>query len=412
MATIDKGKRALIVGLGIAGISTAIRLRSIGWEPVIVERASARRGGGYFLGVFGAGQDAARRLNILDAIPDRVAADTTTFVVNRTGGKRRGLGFTDLPVRLRCMLRGDVERGAFSALPDDVEIRYSTSPTRIEQDDDGVDVTLEQDGVAGTERFDLVVGADGMRSTVRRLAFGPHEQFLHPLGYMVAACLLPHPIAGMGPHEGATLLEPGRALWIFPMEDHPPSAFFSYRTDDVDREFSGRPVDRLRAAFGPQEYGRLLGAALDVYEAAEQPLFDSAEQVRMRRWSTGRVVLVGDAAWCLTVFSGMGVSSAMAGADVLGTMLQRHGDRVVPALQAWEGHLRRPIESYQRAGVDMIPLFTPETRRQIKVRHAFEVGERLPLIGQALRWISRGEHVEKDQDIALVQHDGPALVGG
>jgi 2-polyprenyl-6-methoxyphenol hydroxylase-like FAD-dependent oxidoreductase len=412
MATYEKGKRALIVGLGISGISTAIRLRSIGWEPVIVERAPARRGGGYFLGVFGAGQDAAGRLGILDAIPDRVPTDTTTFVVNRTGGKRRGMGFTDFPGRLRCMLRGDVERGAFSVLPDDVEIRYSTSPTRIEQDDDGVDVTLERNGVAVTERFDLVVGADGVRSTVRRLAFGPHSQFLHPLGYLIGACLLPHPIAGMGANEGAILLEPGRSLWVFPIKDHPPTAFFSYRTDDIDREFIGRPIDRIRAAFGPQEYGRLLGEALDAYEVADQPLFDTAEQVRMRRWSTGRVVLVGDSAWCLTVFSGMGVSSAIAGADVLGTMLQRHGDRVLPALQAWEDHLRRPIESYQRAGVDMIPLFTPQTPRQITVRTAFEVGERLPLIGRALRWISSGEHAEKDRDIALVTDDDLALVGG
>ncbi|MET7464024.1 NAD-binding protein [Nonomuraea sp. NPDC005501] len=95
-------KRALVVGLGVSGIATAIGLRRIGWEPVIVERAPGR---------------------------------------------------------------GDVERAAFAALPHDVEIRYATTPTHIEQDASGAEVTLEHDGGSVTERYDLVVGADGLRST-------------------------------------------------------------------------------------------------------------------------------------------------------------------------------------------------------------------------------------------------------
>lgn len=73
-------------------------------------------------------------------------------------------------------MRGDVEAAGFAALPSDVEIRYSTVPTRIEQDTDEVNVTLADTagGTSATERFDLVVGADGLRSTVRRLVFGPH----------------------------------------------------------------------------------------------------------------------------------------------------------------------------------------------------------------------------------------------
>ncbi|MEW1847138.1 monooxygenase, partial [Nonomuraea angiospora] len=60
------GRRALVVGLGISGIATALRLRQIGWTPVIVERAAARRSDGYFIALFGAGRAAAQRLGILD----------------------------------------------------------------------------------------------------------------------------------------------------------------------------------------------------------------------------------------------------------------------------------------------------------------------------------------------------------
>src|SRR5688500_8157092 len=82
-------KRVLVVGLGISGIATAIRLRRLGWEPVIVERAPSRRSGGYFVAVFGAGQAAARRLGFLDAIPDRSARANVTFTIDRDGERER-----------------------------------------------------------------------------------------------------------------------------------------------------------------------------------------------------------------------------------------------------------------------------------------------------------------------------------
>ncbi|OSY34773.1 2-polyprenyl-6-methoxyphenol hydroxylase-like FAD-dependent oxidoreductase [Pseudonocardia autotrophica] len=398
------GRRALVVGLGVSGIATAVRLRSIGWDPVIVEKSPGRRTGGYFVGIFGAGQAAARRLGILDAIPDRSPANSADYVVTRSGNRRSGLGFTDFPSEPRVMSRGDVEQGVFAALPDDVEIRYSTSPVHIEQDTDGVDVTLERDGTTGTERFDLVVGADGLRSTVRRLVFAPHEQHLHRLGYMIAAFTLPGPIGGMAANEGAMLLEPGRSLLVLPFAGRGPSAFFSYRTSDVESQFSGRPVDRLRTAYRPEPYGRLLGEALDAFEATDEYLYDTAEQVQMSRWSKGRVVLTGDAAWCTTVYSGMGASAALAGADLLGTMLRRHGDRIGPALRAWESHLRPPIASYQRTGIAQVSLFTPSSRRQMVGRRIFEFVDRLPVLGAALRHRldNSEDNVEKERDIAFV----------
>jgi len=155
------------------------------------------------------------------------------------------------------MLRGDVEEAAFTALPENVEVRFSSVPTRIEQDPDGVDVLLTNttDGASVTERFDLVVGADGLRSTVRSLVFGPHEHYLHRLNYMAVAYQLPGPLSDLHPDDGAVLVEPNRSMWIFPFAGSAPTVLLNYHTEDVDAEFTQPPAQRVRAAFGPEPAG-------------------------------------------------------------------------------------------------------------------------------------------------------------
>jgi 2-polyprenyl-6-methoxyphenol hydroxylase-like FAD-dependent oxidoreductase len=403
--TNDSGPRALVVGLGISGIATALRLRRIGWTPVLIEKAAARRSGGYFIGLFGAGKAAAQRLGILDGMADRSASEGANFDIDRAGNRQRGLGFKDLPGLPRLMVRGDVEQAAFAALPADVEIRYSTVPTRIEQDAGGVDVTLTNtaDGTTVTERFDLVVGADGLRSTVRSLVFGPHEKYLHRLNYMIAAFDLPGPLSDLAPEDGAILLEPGRSMWIFPFADHAPTVLLSYRTDDVDAEFAEPAIERVRAAFGPQPTGRALGEALQALESADEMLFDSVEQVRMDRWHDGRVVLVGDSAWCVTLYAGMGVSSGLAGADLLGTMLERHPRALELALNEWERKLRPYVEYYQQNGLSQRTFFTPSNRAQIALRKVLVRGHKLPLAGRLLQRMRTNGKASRMKEMDIAQ---------
>jgi 2-polyprenyl-6-methoxyphenol hydroxylase-like FAD-dependent oxidoreductase len=170
-------RRALVVGMGVSGMAAATRLHRAGWSVTIVERSRQRRTGGYFVALFGTGQKAARRLGLLDALHDR-AGDAASLDIDRSGRAHPAMTLADAPGKPWMMLRGDVERATFEALPDEVEVRFATSPVGISQDADGADVTLEErSGSRTTERFDLVIGADGIHSTVRRLVFGPEEQF-------------------------------------------------------------------------------------------------------------------------------------------------------------------------------------------------------------------------------------------
>jgi 2-polyprenyl-6-methoxyphenol hydroxylase-like FAD-dependent oxidoreductase len=217
--TTESKPRALVVGLGISGISTAIQLQLNGWTPVIVERAPTRRSGGYFVGLFGAGKYSAERLGILDRLHNRIGDGVRTYQIDRQGRRRPGIGFADVPGEPWMMLRGDVEAAAFAELDPQTEIRYATGPTAIVQDGDQVEVTLRSTatGQTTTERFDLVVGADGLRSTVRRLVFGPDVEHLHRLNYMIAAYELPGELPGLARGEGATLAEPGRVVLGLPV---------------------------------------------------------------------------------------------------------------------------------------------------------------------------------------------------
>lgn len=360
-----------MVGLGISGIATAVRLRAAGWQPVIVERAPERRTGGYFIALFGAGRAAAERLGMLRHLRDR-GTTVGAVDIDRRRRQRPGPSFGETLGRPWMLLRGDVEQAAFAELPADVEVRFSTVPEAIEQDDAGVTVTLRDTaaGTAATERFDLVVGADGVRSAVRALVFGPHERHLRRMNYLIAAYRYRGLPPGLAPGQGGAVVEPGRSATVVALGERDPSVMITYRAADVDAELARPPAESLRAAFGPARLGDFLDDLISNAGAAQELLFDSVEQVRLEAWHRGRVVLLGDAAWCMTLYASMGASAALAGAELLGDLLELHPGDPGAALPAWESALRPWLTELQRAGYTQRVLFVQETRRQILLRRA------------------------------------------
>lgn len=378
-------KRALVVGLGIAGMATAIGLRRAGWVPVIIERAPERRTGGYFIGLLPDGKQAADDLGITDYLHTRTPDSGTVWSLNRDGTRKPGLGFLDQPGRPSAVLRGDIEaalwRGVTEPTPgeSDIEVRYATTPVEIVEGHDRVAVRLDAaaTGTRYDESFDLVVGADGLRSRVRRIAFGPHERFMTNWNAMVCAFQLPEQVPGYAPQDSIISARAKRAAWVFALADRAPTALLTYCTKDIDAEFTDEPVARLRAVYRDMD-DPVVRHVLDSLPQATDYLFDSVHQVRMPRWHQGRVMLLGDAAWCLNLYSGMGASASLKGGAELGRALRENPDDIHAALAVWEARLRPFIAKHQRTARLKQQMLVPTNRCFAAVRSlVVDLGARL-----------------------------------
>lgn len=339
--------RAIIIGAGIAGLAAALRLHQIGWETLVVERAPARRGGGYAVTFGGIGYDAAERMGIL---PDLRAKsfETTELAYHRSDGSRRfaldraTIAATAGP-RSITILRGDLEDVLYDKVRDLTTIRFGTTPTAIEQDDHAVRVTLS-DGTI--EAADLLIGADGLHSATRALMFGPEGDFLLDLEHKVAVFMLEHRPAAIAPGATGTLSSRGRTAAVISVGDGRNVAFFGYRAEHA------RPNEdvatQLERIYG--DLGWVIPDALAGLQQADSVYFDTISQVVAPSWSTGRVVLLGDAAWCVTLFAGYGSSLAVGGADRLGAELAANPDDIRLALHTWEAAIRPEVERKQKLG--------------------------------------------------------------
>ncbi|UHG94723.1 FAD-dependent monooxygenase [Spirosoma oryzicola] len=356
-------KRALVVGLGIAGMSAAIGLHQAGWTPVIVEKASERRTGGYFIGLFEPGQKAATQLGVLNAIHTRTPRPTATYRIEEDGERQRIAGFLDQPEKPEVVLRSDVEAGLWTRIDGQVEVRFNTSPTAITQQADGATVTLKNNatGEIKEETFDLVVGADGVRSTVRLLTFGPHELYMDDWGTIICAFQMEDQVPGFTDQDGLLAYEPRRALWVFPFSDRAPTGLFIYRTDDTNAQFTKPPIEVIRSVFGDMD-DPVVKHGLDALAKARNFLFDSVNVVDMPHWVKGRVIVTGDAAWCLTLTSGMGTSAALLGGAELGKAAGEHPNDLEAALRHWESQMRPFIDKQRIPALLKRQAFVPANR--------------------------------------------------
>ncbi|NIJ10387.1 2-polyprenyl-6-methoxyphenol hydroxylase-like FAD-dependent oxidoreductase [Saccharomonospora amisosensis] len=350
--------KVIVVGAGIAGLSTALRLREAGWEPLVVERSPSLRDSGYAVVFSGIGYDAAERMGILAGLRERAIPATDLVYVKPDGSTR----FTIPRDTVRAMqgerslniLRGDIERVLYEAVRERVEIRFSTTPQAVEQDDDSVKVTLSDGTVV---EADLLVGADGLHSATRELVFGREETFRRDLGHMVGVFMMESLPGGVAEDATSSLTVGGRTLAIVHVGDGRCAAFFGYRTDRPDAELADGALTAL-----PRAYADMRWAAPEVLgqlHKVDSVYFDAISQRVVDGWSRGRVVLLGDAAWCVTLFAGFGSSLAVAGADLLGDELERYGTDVRGALSSWEARLRPEAERKQKLGRRVKGLYAP-----------------------------------------------------
>jgi 2-polyprenyl-6-methoxyphenol hydroxylase-like FAD-dependent oxidoreductase len=370
-------ERILISGASIAGPTAAFWLARHGFRPTLVERAPELRTGGNGVDVRGQAVEVAERMGIMARV--RAAAtdvigtsfvDATNRVVARIDMRamQRKYGSGEVEI-----LRGDLVAILHQATKDDVEYAFDDSIRALQQDGDGVTVTFDR---GPTRRFDLVIGADGLHSAVRRLVFGPEERFVRYLGHYGAFA---NADPALGADRWMTIYNlPGKMAGVYRSGNHAGAkAYLMFRQpepltyDHRDIEQQRRLLRQAYAGVSSWHVPQLLAGVL----ADPELYFDSLSQVRMPSWSSGRVTLVGDAAHCASPVCGCGAMLGLIGAYRLaGELSGAQGDHRAAFRRYQEGH--RPLVERSQSNL-FTGLVAPKRRAGIWARNTMA---RLPLV--------------------------------
>ncbi len=356
----------LVSGAGIAGPTLAYWLHRSGFRTTVVERTpSLRRGwGGHAVDLFGPAVEVAERMGVLPRVQD---ARTRTELLSLVRPGRPAVDVdlarlvTTVSDRHVEIMRGELAAILHEATRDDVEYVFGDGVRGLAQDDDGVEVTFHH---GGTRRFDLVVGADGLHSAVRRLAFGDESRFRRYIGGYLAVYTVPDHLGLRG--QMLVHLAPGRmaATYAVRQTGQARAAFLFRRARELDDD-RDPAVQRqlLRQVYGGDggEVPRLL-AGLD---RADDLYFDSISQIVMDRWTDGRVALVGDAGYSPGPAVGGGTSVAMIAAYVLADALDRAGDAHPVAFDDYSRAVRELVARSRALGPAMLTTLIPATAWQV-----------------------------------------------
>jgi 2-polyprenyl-6-methoxyphenol hydroxylase-like FAD-dependent oxidoreductase len=359
--------KVLIVGAGIAGPTLAYWLLRAGHQPTLVERAPELRRGGYLVDFWGAGFDVADRMGIVPELRRRGYVMHEARAVDRDGRRIASLkpsvimGSTE---RYVSVARSDLAAAIYDALDGAAELILDDTVRVLDDDGERVRVAFEN----GQPRdFDLVVGADGLHSHVRRLAFGPDEQ-VEKYQKMIVAVF---DLEGYRPRDELVAVmhaEVGFQAVRVSLCDDVTMVVFTVRHDGmVPLESIADQQALLR--------NRLTGAGwetpalIEAMPRATTFYFDAVSQIQMPSWTRGRVALVGDAAACPSLLAGQGSALAMVESYVLAAELARSDGDHVQALVRYQDRLAPLLRSKQAAARRLSLAFAPRSRLQLLVRN-------------------------------------------
>jgi 2-polyprenyl-6-methoxyphenol hydroxylase-like FAD-dependent oxidoreductase len=358
--------RVLVSGGGIAGLTLAILLEQHGIEPTVVEREPGLGATGYMMDFFGTGWDVAERMDLTGALRAvRYPIERMEFVAGD------GKPYCTVPIeRVRSALdnryvylrRSDLERILFDCAREaGIEVRFGGSIEALTDHGDCVRVCFADQT---TDKFDLVVGADGVHSNVRNLVFGPEAEFARFLGYYAAAFHFKSDGYGLD-HAFKLYEETDRTVWLYPLDEYRADATLVFRDTDIGHVPREQRAALLRARLA--NGGWVTEKMLRELDAAQPIFLDSLTQIVVPDWHRGRIVLVGDACGCLTLAAGQGSQMAMAGAYVLAHELSRNTDHG-GAFRAYQTFLKRHVAAKQRDAARFARLLVPSAGSWALVR--------------------------------------------
>jgi 2-polyprenyl-6-methoxyphenol hydroxylase-like FAD-dependent oxidoreductase len=330
----------------------------------VVEVAPALRSGGFAVDFRGPTHlRVLEELGLLDALRARRTQGSAMRAVDADGEEIFCLPAAFSGGELE-VYRGDLSRVLYERSAEQVEYLFGERVVALRQEPDGVEVELAH---AGTRRFDLVIGADGMHSAVRALAFGPEREYLKHLGYYIAGWSLPNTFGanndseqfarpGLMASSTADQRDPRRAIALL---------VFASEATDVDWRDTARQKQLIARTFAGQPWR--VPQLLCTLPDADDLYFDSISRVQMPGWTRGRVALLGDAAWGVTL-GGMGVGRGLVGAYVLAGELAGASGEPVRAFANYERRMRSYGAAWLK-GTNAGKFLAPATARGLWLRN-------------------------------------------
>ena len=420
MTTHEPTTRVLVSGGGIAGLALALQLVRHGIATTVVERAAAPRPGGQAVDLRGASRTVAERMGLMPGIAGhRLHEEGMTYV----DGRGRVFGRMSMEafdgkgaVAEIEIARGDLsdvlltELTALSDMaPGLLDLRFGDRITALTQDADGVDAIFERHE---PERYDVVVGADGVHSATRRLVFGPEEHFATGLGGYAAFFTMPTP-ADIEPGWFTMRFVPGATFGIRP--DHDPAtakAMLTLRVDSDPRLRGDRRRQEALIRSLLRDAGWRAPEILDAMAAASDFYFDELLRIDMPSVVAGRVALLGDAGSCGSPMTGMGTATALIGAYLLaeriaGAGQDAAGTGVVDALRQYDADIAPFIEAGKKIPGGGIARMVPANRFEAAMSRAMTG----VMLSRPLRPLVRRMFADSAAELSLPVGD-PAPVAG
>jgi len=373
--------RFVINGIGVAGPTLAYWLRRLGHDVLLIEAAPALRTGGYVIDFWGVGYDIAERMGLLPRIRELgYQVREVRFVDGR--GRRAGGFSADVFSRMTngrftSLRRSDLSTTIYGALERQVETVFGDSIAALDEEHDVVHVRFER---AAPRKADLVIGADGLHSRVRQIAFGPQSSFETSLGYHVAA----FEVDGYRPRDELVYVShavPGRQISRFAMRGDQTLFLFVFRDEYLSGVDGWEERDRkqvLTDVFADVgwECPQILSAMSNVHDV----YFDRVSQIRMNRWTRGRAALVGDAAACVSLLAGEGTGLAMAEAYVLAAALHACNGDHHQAFTRYQDSLMPFLKRKQESAATFASSFVPKSNVGITFRNGVTRLVRIPFV--------------------------------
>lgn len=358
----------LIAGGGIAGLTLAYWLQQSGQLPVVIEKSPQLRNEGFIIDFFGSGYTVAQRMNLMEALAAIHLTTPRMVLVDEVGHQQFSVDdmvfHSLLNGRFFNLMHGELVHLLHTMIKDRVPVKFGISVSTLKQDGEHVNVTLS-DGTSHV--FDLVVGADGIHSHIRRLVFGPEELFYRFLGYYTAAFVTKE--VNLPRDAFYSLTAPRRQIVIHPIRDNQFAVFFLHRATYQLNVLSHETIKHeLKKNYS--DLGWIVPELLTQSLQADQVYFDALAQVVLPQWSQERVVLVGDACQSVSPIAGQGASLAMTGAYVLVHELAAAlPSEISQALIRYEQRIKPVVERKQKIARRLAAwFFAPENHLSLAMR--------------------------------------------